>query len=85
MINQPIDFETLERCALLQPNNKSPGEDGQPPEFCKHCLTDLLELYWKVINAYLRGEPLSLGKHEWAGAVAGYIQKKLSALLMPDF
>ncbi len=49
--------------------------------------TELLELYCNAINAYLRGEPLSVGEQEWAqaGAVAGYIPTKLSALLMSDF
>ncbi len=47
--------------------------------------TELLELYCNAINAYLRGEPPSVGEHEWAGAIAGYIPKKLSALLMSDF
>ena len=44
-----------------------------------------LELYWQAINAYLRGETPSVGEHEWAGAVTGYIPKKLSALLMSEF
>jgi hypothetical protein len=38
-----------------------------------------------VTNAYLRGEKPSVGEHEWAGAITGYILKKLSALLVPDF
>ncbi len=64
---------------------KSPGEDGNPRNFCKHGPTELLELYCNAINAYLRGEPPSVGEHEWAGAIAGYIPKKFSALLMSDF
>ena len=47
--------------------------------------TELLELYCNAINAYLRGEPPTVGAHEWAGAIAGYIPKKLSALIMSDF
>jgi hypothetical protein len=37
------------------------------------------------MNAYLRGETPSVCIHEWVGAVAGYIPKKLSALLMSEF
>ena len=85
LINRLVGFEILERCARRQPSNKSPGEDGNPREFCKHGPTELLELYCNAINAYLRGEPPSVGEHEWAGAIAGYIPKKLSALLMSDF
>jgi hypothetical protein len=84
-INRSVGFETLERCARRQPSNKSPGKDGHPREFCKHGPMELLELYYNAINAYLRGEPPSVGEHEWAGAIAGYIPKKLSALLMSDF
>jgi hypothetical protein len=88
LINRSVGFETLERCARRQPSNKSPGEGGDPREFCKHGPTELLELYCNAINAYLRREPPSVGEHEWAGAIAGYIPKKLSALLnvlMSDF
>ncbi len=49
-LNRTIDFEALERRARRQPNNKAPGEDGQPREFCKHGPTELLELYWKATN-----------------------------------
>jgi hypothetical protein len=81
LINWLIDFETLEQCAWLQPNDRSPGEDSQPQEFCKHGPTELLELYWKAFNAYLRGDPPSIGEHEWAGAVTGYIPKIFSRWL----
>ena len=85
LINRPIDFETLERCARRQPNNRAPGSDGQPREFSKYGPPAFLELHWKAINAYLQGETPSVCEHEWAGAVAGYIPKKLSALLMSEF
>ena len=85
LINRTIDFETLERCARRQPSNRAPGSDSQPREFCRYGPTAFLELYWKAINAYLRGETPSVCEHEWAVAVAGYILKKLSALLMSEF
>jgi hypothetical protein len=72
LINLVVDFETLEQSARRQPNNRSPGEYGLPREFCKHGPTEFLELYWKSTNAYIRGEPPSVGEHEWAGARAGY-------------
>ena len=79
LIKRAIDFEAFERCVRRQPNGKAPGSDGQPREFCKHVPIASLELHWKAINAYLRGETPSVCEHEWAGAVAGYIPKKLSA------
>jgi len=85
LINRAIDFETFERCALRQPKDKAPGSDGQPREFCKYGPTALLELYWTAINAYLRGDTPTVCMHEWVGAIAGYIPKKFSALLMSEF
>ena len=85
LISRPIDFETFERCARRQPNDKAPGSDGQPREYVKYGPTALLELYWKADNAYMAGETPSVCAHEWLGAVAGYIPKKRSALLMTDF
>jgi hypothetical protein len=67
LINWPIDLETLESCARLQPNNKSPGDDGQPREFCKQGTMELLELYWKAINAYV-------WMHAIASAIAGSLR-----------
>ncbi len=85
LINRAIYFETFERCARRQSNDKASGSDGQPREYVKYGPTALLELYWKADNAYLTGEPPSVCMHEWLGAVAGYIPKKLSALLMTEF
>ena len=47
----------------------------------------MLELLWAALNAYLRGETPSVCAHasEWIGAIAGYIPKKLSALLISEF
>ena len=85
LISRSIDFETFERCAQRQPNDRAPGEDAQPREFCKYGPTPLRELYWKACNAYMRGEEPSVCPSEWKGAVAGYIPKQLSALKMPEF
>ena len=85
LINRTIDFESFERRTRRQPNGKAPGSDGQPREYCKYGPTAFLELYWAAGNAYLRGEAPSVCIHEWSGAVAGYIPKKLSALLMSEF
>ena len=60
-------------------------KNGQPREYVKFGPTALLELYWKAINAYLAGEKPLVCAHEWLRAVAGYIPKKLSALLMTEF
>jgi hypothetical protein len=62
-----------------------PAVAPKPREFCKYRVIVLLELCWKAIHVYLRGEPQSVGEHEWAGAIAGYISKKLSTLLVSDF
>jgi hypothetical protein len=58
---------------------------GQPREFGKYGPTAFLELHWRASNAYMRGEPPTVCPEEWAGAVAGYIPKNISALLMPEF
>jgi hypothetical protein len=34
LINRTIGFESFERCALRQPNDRAPGSDGQPREYC---------------------------------------------------
>ncbi len=44
-----------------------------------------LRTFWAALNAYLRGEIPSVCAHEWVGAIAGYIPKKLSALLIAEF
>ena len=85
LISRPIDFETFEKCTMQQPNDRAPGSDGQPREFSKYGPTSLRVLYWRAGNAYMRGETPTVCPHEWAGAVAGYIPKNLSALLMPEF
>ncbi len=36
-------------------------------------------------SAYLRGEMPSVCAHEWLGAIAGYIPKALSELLITEF
>ncbi len=59
--------------------------DGIPREFYKYGPQGLLELLWAALNAYLRGETPSVCAHEWIGAIAGYIPKKLSALLNTEF
>lgn len=85
LINRMIDFESFERCTRRQPNDRAPGSDGQPREYGKYGPAAYVELLWAASNAYLRGETPSVCIHEWAGAVAGYIPKKLSALLMSEF
>ena len=84
LLNRPVGFETLERCRRKQPNGRAPGEDGIPREFCKYGPLALLELYWKAINAFLKGDAPSVCPSEWTGAVAGQIPKALSALLMTE-
>jgi hypothetical protein len=66
-------------------NGKATGVDGFPREFYKYGPQNLLELLWAALNAYLRGEKPSVCAHEWLGAIAGYIPKKLSALLITEF
>jgi hypothetical protein len=89
LINQTIDFETLEKCVwkqLIEPNSKAPGEDGQQQEFCKYGSTTFLGLYWKVINAYLKGEiKLVCERMGWS---CGWLHPKKvvsSQLLMSEF
>jgi hypothetical protein len=45
----------------------------------------LLKLLWAAINAYLRGDPPTVCAHEWIGAIAASIPKKLAALLTTEF
>ena len=46
---------------------------------------ELLELLWAAINAYPRGESPNVCGHEWIGAIACSIPKKLAALMTSDF
>jgi hypothetical protein len=82
LLSRLFDFETLEQCVRKLCNGKATGVDGIPREFGPQ---NLLELLCAALNAYLRGEIPSVCAHEWLGAIAGYIQKKLSALLIPEF
>jgi len=66
-------------------NGKATGVDGIPREFYKYGPQRLLELLWVALNAYLRGEVPSVCAHEWMGAIAGLIPKKLSAILISEF
>ena len=81
LLSRLIDFEILEQCVRKLLNGKATGVD----EFYKYGPQGLLELLWAAHNAYLRGETPSVCAHEWIGAIAGYIPKKLSALLITDF
>jgi hypothetical protein len=56
-----------------------------PQELGKCRPTALVELYWRAGNAYMRGEAPAVCPQEWAGAVASYIPKNLSDLLMSEF
>jgi hypothetical protein len=85
LLSRLIDFETLEQCVRNLRNGKATGVDGFPREFYKYGPQNLLELLWAALNAYLRGEKPSVCAHEWLGAIAGYIPKKLSALLITEF
>jgi len=64
LLNRLVDFATLEKSARGQKNGKQTGVDGQPREFYKYGPTALLELLWKAINAYLRGETPSVCLHD---------------------
>ncbi len=56
-----------------------------PRELWKYGWTAPVELYWRAGNANMRGEAPTVCPQEWSGAVAGYIPKNLSALLMLEF
>jgi hypothetical protein len=48
----------------------------------------LLERLWAAINAYLRGDgggQPTICAHEWIGAIAAHIPKKLAALISTEF
>ena len=85
LISRIFDYETVERCSREQPLHKTWGEDHVPREFYKYGPQLLLQLLWAALNAFLRGETPSVCAHEWLGALAGYIPKKLSAILINEF
>ncbi len=85
LLGRLIDFETLKQCVCKLPSGKSTGVDGTPHDFYKYGPQGMLELLWSVLNAYLQGEISSVCAHEWLAAIAGFIPKKLSALLIIEF
>jgi hypothetical protein len=84
----PADRSTLKLLKTAPESNqttKAPGGDGHPGEFCKYGPTALMPLYWKVNNKCMRGEAPTVCPHEWAGVLASYAPKNLSALQGPEF
>ena len=77
LLNQPIDFDTVEMAVRRQPLGKQPGTDGRPRdsrEFSKLGPTAYLALHWAAFNAFLGGAQPSVGAHEWAGTTARQCQ-----------
>ena len=80
LISRIVDMDTVVSRVRRQRYGLSTGSDRFHREFYKDGPLALLELLWAAINAYLRGDPPTVCAHEWIGAIAASIPKKLAAL-----
>ena len=85
LISRMVDMETVISRTRRQGTGLSTGSDRFHREFYKDAPLILLERLWAAINAYLRGDPPTVCAHEWIGAIAAHIPKKLAALISTEF
>ena len=85
ILRRPVDLEIVAWTVRSQELDKTPGDDGVPWELYKYGVHSLQVLFWRAINAYLRGELPSVCVNEGLGAIASSIPKNLAALLVTEF